>query len=493
MKKLVKLLPMTIIHWYEDYILKDYERTKRFLTGSDPEVLQIISERKALKAFKRAARKVPAYKKFLKQHKLKARKVKNTELFEIIPETDKKNYVKKYSYEERCINGKFPKAGNIDESSGSTGTPTNWIRNKKEEEMLIKEIQFGIRYVINPKDEELMVLSCWSSGPWATGVKFCEIVEEFAMVKNIGTDIDKAISTLKMFGNKYHYVIAGYPQFIKEMVEKNFNWKEYHIDIITGGDGTAYGWHDYIRSYLRKDSKIISAYGSSDIDIGVGFETEYSQWIRKQCAEIPELNNDIFKKKQIPMLFQYNPTMYYVKNKGKEFTITALNPKIASPKIKYNLHDEGGQVSYKRMKLLLEKYGLEYKKETLKMPFLFVIGRSDGTISLDGANVYPQQVQRAIYTDEELTTKTNRYALEKRTDKKHNIQFFIHIELKKRAKKTARLKNKYARIIHRELLKENADYKESYTNNKRLKPRIKLYRINEGPFEEKRIKNKLIL
>ena len=46
---------------------------------------------------------------------------------------DKDNYVKSYSLEERCVNGDLPDSGLvIDESSGSSGLPTNWVRGEKE-------------------------------------------------------------------------------------------------------------------------------------------------------------------------------------------------------------------------------------------------------------------------------------------------------------------------------------------------------------------------
>jgi phenylacetate-coenzyme A ligase PaaK-like adenylate-forming protein len=86
MKKAVKMLPLWLIDKIENHILKDYDRTLKFLTKSNPETLQAISERKALKVFRRAARTVPAYKRFLKTHNLKPRRIKNIEFFDIVPD-----------------------------------------------------------------------------------------------------------------------------------------------------------------------------------------------------------------------------------------------------------------------------------------------------------------------------------------------------------------------------------------------------------------------
>ena len=500
MKKMVKLAPMWLLDRIENRILDDYEKTRKFLQGSDPELLEAISQKKAMAAFRRAARKVPAYKKFLKEHNLKPGQVKNMEFFDgIVPITDKDRYVRKYSIESRCTGGKFPKAGNIDESSGSTGVPTNWIRSVKEEEKLTKTIRFLFRHIIGEGD--YMVISCWSSGAWATGVKFCELVERFALVKNVGTDIDKTIKTLQAFGPDKRYLIAGYPQYLKELVErKELDWKKYRIDMLTGGDGTAIGWEEQIRNELgRKEAKIVSAYGSSDIDIGVANETPLTQKIRKRCAEDEELCKALFgDPRRVPMLFQYNPMMHYIQNKvvkGKrEFVITALDRKIASPKIKYAMHDEGGVLRYKEMMQKLERHGVKVE-EDMRLPFLYVYGRSDGTISLDGANVFPEQVERSILENKELADRMNNYMIEKAYDKRHKARFIVHIELMKGTRAGPELKRSFGRAILKGLLRLNADYKESYENNKSLKPNVELYKMDSGPFavDNLRLKHKFIL
>src|SRR4029450_1322828 len=64
-----------------------------------------------------------------------------------LPETDKKSYVDRYGLLERCVGGAVPYPGTtIDESSGSTGTPYNWIRGRKEREVAHRNIGFFARY-----------------------------------------------------------------------------------------------------------------------------------------------------------------------------------------------------------------------------------------------------------------------------------------------------------------------------------------------------------
>jgi len=42
---------------------------------------------------------------------------------------------------------------------------------------------------------------------------------------------------------------------------------------------------------------------------------------------------------------------------------------------------------------------------------LFIYGRSDGTISVDGANIFPQDIEEILRKDEELSTVVNSFQL----------------------------------------------------------------------------------
>lgn len=73
---------------------------------------------KAWRVFDLASKNTPAYQKFLKQQSFTTLKISGlTPLLSEIPSTDKANYVKKFSIEDRCVGGKFPSDGvMIDES-----------------------------------------------------------------------------------------------------------------------------------------------------------------------------------------------------------------------------------------------------------------------------------------------------------------------------------------------------------------------------------------
>jgi len=341
------------------------------------------------------------------------------------------------------------------------------------------------------------MISAWSTGPWATGVKFCELMEHFTLVKNTGTDIDDIKKTLKTFGKDHHYIIAGYPIFLQSMLESDFPWKEYDIDLATGGDAYSALWPGRMKKKLKSSTTIVSSYGCSDIDIGIGFESSFAQAIREEAAHNPGLAEALFGKlPTFPMLFQYNPTMHYIHNLSNgEFGVTHLDAYVASPKIKYNVHDFGGSIRFSHMMDVLEHFAPDLLKnwggeDILHLPFLYIAGRSDGTLSFDGANVFPDQVDMIL---SELFAKQVNHFKMLRKEKGKKI-FYLLVELRKGVRKTQTLVRSIEKSIRTQLPLMNKDYKESLENNRKLAPNVVLYSFNTGPFKDvyKKVKYKYI-
>ncbi len=510
LSSLVKHLPLPILDRIHSFILNDYTRTLHFVNGTDPQVFHEISNKKVVATFQHAATTVPAYQQFLKQNNIDPQTIKTAEDFvRFVPETDKSNYIKKYSMEQRCTFGKFPKFGNIDESSGTSGKAVNWIRSVQENTLLSTVAKFEFEYVYNVSKRNVIVLSAWSCGPWATGIKFCQLMQQYTLVKNTGPNVKNIVETLLDFGSDYEYIIAGYPPFLKKFVdEAAIDLSKYTLHLLTGGEGSSVQWKDYLRKRLGNNSIIVSSYGASDIDIGVGFETPFCSFVRALLVRNHELRSVLFGDlPTLPMLFQYNPMMHYIietynKELGKqEYTITLLDTAVVSPKVRYNLHDEGGIFRYDEFMKLLARYEpLYYKKymkkyaawHILKLPFLFVAGRSDGTISLDGANVYPEQVEAGIL-NAGLQKKTAAFFIYKATGRNHNERFIVAVHLKKGVHKSAALVKKYQQGILAALLDLNPDFSESYRCNKKLcLPDIHLYSSDSSLFGNDDVKIKYV-
>src|SRR5262249_4301528 len=104
---------------------------------------------------------------------------------------------------------------------------------------------------------------------------------------------------------------------------------------------------------------------------------------------------------RVPMVFQYNPMTHYMETNAEGELIVTLNySRVLSPRIRYNIGDEARLFS--SADLLRKLAGLGHRVEAdgedpLPFPYLFLFGRRDSTISVMGANIYTDDVERVLY------------------------------------------------------------------------------------------------
>ena len=208
--------------------------------ATPPVLLRGIGQLRAERAAWRAARSVPAYGDFLRASGVAVAGLFPLGILGRLPETDKPSYVDRYGLVERCVGGTVPYPGTtIDESSGSTGTPYNWIRGRHEREVAHRNIGFFARYAFG--SAPLVTLNAFSMGAWAAGFNMSLGMMRDGIVKSIGPDIDKILSTLAYLGPTYRFLISGYPPFLKHLLDegerRGFPWSDYELHALVGGEG----------------------------------------------------------------------------------------------------------------------------------------------------------------------------------------------------------------------------------------------------------------
>ena len=150
-------------------------------------LLERLGRIRARSVFLRARRECPAYARFLADQGYSDRRPWR---LADVPVTTKDNYVKPYSIEDRCYGGALSGRGEvIDESSGSSGIPNNWIRNRHERRDVtrILQLSYGLIY----DDPRRILLNCFALGPWATGMHVSMSLADVGTLKSIGPDAAK--------------------------------------------------------------------------------------------------------------------------------------------------------------------------------------------------------------------------------------------------------------------------------------------------------------
>jgi phenylacetate-CoA ligase len=457
-----------------------------------PRYLEWASEVKARRAYYGAIRGVPAYREFIRAQR-----------GTWIPETDKDSYIKRYPTDDRCVGGTFFRERTmIDESSGSTGTPYNWVRSERERHESHVFVSYFATYCYGR--EPWITINAFSMGAWATGINMGLSLQNNGIVKNTGPDIAKVLHTLRFFGPKYTYLICGYPPFLKHLVDvgdaEGFPFAEYRLFGLVGGEGMSEGLRDYL---LRRFAKVYSGYGATDLEIGISGETPISVAIRRLAREREDVKLALFgPDSRLPMLFQYNPIMHHVEvNEHGEVVFTITRRTLLSPRIRYNVHDVGGICSSDEMARRLASLGVDIdrlRRESgdgnVRLPFLWIYGRRDHTISVMGANIYPEDIEQCLYQDTELAEITNSFCLSLAEDPNGAVRPRFLFEVTEEP--DDELAERFRESIVPKLVALNADFREAWHEYpETVVPEISLYALGEGPFatDQGRIKQTRLL
>ena len=475
---------------------KHYGALQWFLEVMPPGPADAFSTARALRAAQSAAKHVPAYRDFLFSRGLEPDNIRS---LDDLPETDKRSYADVYPLAERCVGGQLPLMGTtLDESSGSTGKPYNWARSEEERKHVRRMIAFFTRYTFG--DEPLVVLNTFSMGAWATGLTMAIALEARGMVKATGPDLDKVLDTMVELGPGYRYLVVGYPPFLKVLLDegerRGMDWATYDMQALLGGEGNSEALRDYLLRHFRT---VYSGYGVTDVEIGMAAETPVTIALRRLARERADVSQLLFGSvDRSPMVFQYNPFFHHVTtNAQRELLYTVSRHGTMLPKVRYNPHDEGGVLRDDDLRARLASLDIRLEdlvpaghRRLIRMPYLYVFGRKDGTVSVMGANIYPEDIADAIYTDASVAGRILSWQLSVREERPGETRPQVDIQLVRDDPDDA-FRDRLAGLLTDHLRRTNRDYREAFGEYPALLPvLVDVHRRGEGPFAgtESRIK-----
>ena len=167
-----------------------------------------------------------------------------------------------------------------------------------------------------------------------------------------------------------------------------------------------------------------------------------------------------------------------------------------SPRIRYNIGDEAKL--FTRTELLSQIRELGYKLAErpgitpLPLPYLFLYGRRDQTISIMGANIYPADVERALYSQPQLAAGLASFML--LVGESHCIHPILCVEWVTPDVPDLPLQQ-LAREVEENLAKINSDFRNARSESAaNMKVELAIYGCGTGPFagKDRRIKNRYV-
>ena len=466
----------------------------RELGTKNPDYWARKGEQMALSLFHAASKRIPAYKDWLKKHKINPKKVRTVADFSKIPPIDKDNYLRAHSLPRLCWNGKYHGLDTISVSSGSSGEPFFWSRNNNQDnETALSHELFLIDSFGIDKSSTLFIVS-FSMGVWVAGTLTYNSLRNIASkykttVITPGINKDEILKIIQKIGGQYdQIVLAGYPPFVKDVIDegktRGINWKKYRIKFLFATEPITERWRENIYRLAGcknpyKDS--LNIYGTADALI-LAHETPFSIMIKKLATARPELSNELFgNDDRSPTLAQYNPGFRLFEESNGELIFTAPS---GIPLLRYRIGDSGGIIDFNSMVAKLKKFNIDLTKQCSKekirpwkLPFVYVFGRKDFTATLYGVNIYPENIQNALSNSVISKFITGKFVMITKNDKNQNQYLEINLELKNninslKPRITAKIRDR----IVKTLTKENGEYKKlSEVIGEKAEPVIKIY------------------
>lgn len=498
--------------------------TKLFMSNMSASFWRRQGEKNALKVFQISTSKSPAYKDFLKRNKVKPQNIKTIVDFKKLPIINKKNYVAKYPLNELAFEGELSSKYTVEKSSGYGGGSFFWPRLAAEDAIFPKYIEYSFVQFYGIDKKSTLVILTLALGTWTSGEKMAEALRASAKnpkykmtVITPGANLEEVIEIVKNLSSQYEQtVIVGYPPFIKSVIDEGkrhrINWKKLNTKLGLGGEGYSEAWREYMAACIGLDKKdllgISGGYGAADVGMSVGREYPISVLIRKLAYRDKKLAADLFGSHSfLPSLLQYNPGTFYIEADQNGELLFSVQAGI--PLVRYNIHDRGGVIDFDQMIRILEKHGIDiykklksygYKKEDIwQLPFFYVFGRADGTISVGGANIYPENIDAALYHPDTKIINAHKLTLE--IDENMNTRPSILVELTKDTKPlsesdTVVLEQKLHDLFLNKMLQINNDFRDAHrVDPKTTDPKVKIFSFSQGPFAEdkKKIKRSYIV
>ena len=140
-----------------DYILQNI-KTKKSTFWRNKQV------KESLRLFHLASDHVPAYKDFLKKNNIDPKKIKTWSDFTKVPVVNKKNYIRKYLLKDLSWDGDLYKPMILTATSGSTGEPSYFLRQKNLDWQYSVSIQRFLQNSSYGKNKSTLVIICFGMG-----------------------------------------------------------------------------------------------------------------------------------------------------------------------------------------------------------------------------------------------------------------------------------------------------------------------------------------
>ncbi len=470
-------------------------------------------EQRVLKLFHQMARRVPAYKDFLKNHSVDPDKIKTIKDFKSVPTIDKNNYLRVYPRDALCWDGIFDgKQWVIATTSGSTGEPFYFPRQSTQDVYYAITAEHFLLTNFNIDKKSTLFIIGFPMGIWIGGIFTYTILKMIANSNNYKLSIAtpginklEILKAVKNLGSHFDQIIIGsYAPFLKDTLDDGkqmgIEWEKHHMGFVFAAEGFSETFRDYVIKTTGTTNpymQTLNIYGTVDLGT-MAHETPLSILIRRMAVKNSKLFEFLFGQvTKLPTLTQFNPEMFYFEEVMGNLICSSPS---GLPLVRYDLKDHGGILSYASLMQKMVDFGIDSEIQEAgidhtiyQLPLVYVYERSDFSVSFFAFQIYPETIRKALQGKELEGSITGKFTMLVSYDAHGNQQFEINVELKSGVNESNALKKHIQLACVRYLLSENSEYRKTHDEYAtRIYPKIKLWLYEDPTYFKPGVKQKWV-
>ncbi|MBE9213588.1 phenylacetate--CoA ligase family protein [Plectonema cf. radiosum LEGE 06105] len=510
---------------YENQSQRAIQGFKDFLDTPLETVLQQHLDKnpaaEIIKLFQDVATNVPAYQAFLKEQQINPDTIQSFDDFQKLPPLTKDNYLKCYPLADFCRDGKIASCDTIAASSGSTGKPTFWLRFFTDELQIATRFEQIFYDSFSADTKSTLAVVCFALGTWVGGMfttNCCRYLSSKGYPVTVispGTNKAEILRVVSELSPNFEQtVLLGYPPFLKDVIDtgiaNSIEWQQYNIKFVMAGEVFSEEWRNLVGERVGSQNPcddFASLYGTADAGV-LGNETPLSICIRQFLAKNPETARNLFGESRLPTLVQYDPMNRFFEvipnstdsnsvnlNKGISRGTLLFSGDNGIPLVRYNILDNGGIITYDAMLEFLAEHGfspikaLSNQRGIRNLPFVFVFGRSNFTISYFGANIYPENIKVGLEQPLISDWVTGKFVMQIQEDADKNSFLSVIVELAPQVEASEEKKQTVADSILTQLKRLNSEF-ANYVPSEYQTPRVELLPMGESEYFPQGVKHR---
>ena len=372
------------------------------LAKQTPRRLQDMSGQRLVKAFQRAAKVSPAYRRLLRERGVQAASIRNADQVRAkVPVLEKTYLFEQFAIDELLSEGTSPRTlASVLTSSGQGGRSFAFgMSTRRQLDRMPEDIDLGLQMAFDIDHHSSLLINCLPMGVFFSSRSVC--------VANVSVREDMALAIARQAGSLFDQrILCVDPLFLKRLLdhsaEQAFDWSTQRTHVILGEETFAEDYRSYVAARLGCDpddpegALIGSSMGVGELGLNLFFETRETIGLRRAAHRAD-------RDAVLASYFCFNPLRCFVEIVSTDaqgvgdLVVTMLDQESPVPMIRYRTGDRARWLVDEDLSVLTDR-GREAIGR-LPFPIVAMLGREHDQI---GADWHVDHFKAMLYRDRDI-------------------------------------------------------------------------------------------